>query len=511
MFVQIAKKAFTIGSATLVSRIFGFLRDILIAFFFGTASSAQAFVVAFRLPNIWRSFIGEEAVNAAVVPVLSEYRSKGKENQFWELSFSLLGFCFLSFSVLAITGVLFAPLLVRIIAPGFGTDPEKYFLSVKLTRLIFPFILLIGLTAVGAGIAISQRKFWSYSWAPLILNFSIILLLVFWGKRYGVYALAFGIMLGGVLELGLQFLALRTIHPPRAKFSLYHPEYKRIGKLLVPRFLGAGIYQINVIIDTVLASLEKIVGMGGIAALYYAQRFVQLPLAIFASSLATAVLPFFSEQVASRTLSKLGENVALSLRSVFFVMIPASLGLVLLSKDIIAAFLQYGKFSIYSTEITSQALAFYALGLVFYAGIKILVSTFYSLQDTLTPVKVSLSSLFINLGLSLILMFPLKLAGLCLATSIAAGFNFSRLFWILRKKVNLNGDKVLSSFLRSLASGGFMALVLIFSKGWLAEIVEARLIRIFTLILISVISYLVGSSIFNSADLLGALKWRKRK
>ena len=163
MFVQIVKKAFTIGSATFVSRILGFLRDVLIAFFFGTQASAEAFVVAFRLPNIWRSFIGEEAVNTAVVPVLSEYKGRKDLSGFWKLAFSLLKFSAVSLFVLATLGVIFAPLLIKLIAPGFIGSFNKFHLCVKLTRLIFPYIFLIGLTAVAAGIVISQKIFWSYS------------------------------------------------------------------------------------------------------------------------------------------------------------------------------------------------------------------------------------------------------------------------------------------------------------------------------------------------------------
>ncbi|MDP8233904.1 MAG: murein biosynthesis integral membrane protein MurJ [Candidatus Saelkia tenebricola] len=511
MFKQILKKSFTIGGATLVSRILGFLRDILIAFFFGTTSAAQAFVVAFRLPNIWRSFVGEEAVNAAVVPVLSEYNAKKDLNTFWKVAVSLLKVSFLFLSLLALAGVALAPILVKIIAPGFSTDLSKYELCVRLTRLIFPYILLIGLTAMISGIVISQKIFWSYAWAPVILNISIISSLFIFNKRFGIYALAFGIIIGGILELMLQFFALGKAHPHKVKSPLIHPEFKRISKLLVPRFCGAGVYHINIFVDTILASLETVVGQGGIAALYYAQRFVQLPLAVFATSLATALLPFFSAQSIGKRTGELGANVLLSLRFVAFIMIPAALGFIVMSEEIIESVFQYGRFSSYSTAITSGALKFYALGLVFYAGIKILVATFYSLQDTLTPVKASLVALFINIVLSIILMFPMKISGLCLATSIAAACNFCMLFWILRKRIFLRGIAILRPVLKIIIAASLMSTILLFLKIWIKELIEIRVLNLLVLLVVGASSYLFIAIAFGIEEARSLLKWKKVK
>ena len=511
MFGQIVRKTLTIGIATFVSRILGFFRDILIAFFFGTSDSAQAFVVAFRLPNIWRSFVGEEAVNAAVVPVLSEYQGKGKDEDFWKLSISLLKFSLVFLLSLAVIGSLLAPILVRLIAPGFIYNSSKYHLCVKLTRIIFPYIFLIGMTAVVAGIVISRRIFWSYAWAPVTLNIAIIISLLLVAKKFGIYALALGVIIGGIIELILQWIALNKENPLRVKTTFFHPEYKKIFNLLIPRFLGASVYQINIFIDTVLASLEKIVGYGGIAGLYYAQRFVQLPLAVFATSMATAILPFFSENVATNSWRKLSENLSLSLRTVFFFMIPSAFVLTILGKEIISTFFEYGKFSAYSTHITSSALSFYALGLFFYAGIKILVSTFYSLQRPMIPVKISLISLFLNASLSIILMFPLKLAGICLATSIAACFNFSLLLSAISRKVNLNLKEIVISFVRVFLSAGVMGVGLICAKYWLGNIVEYKIIRLFFLLMIAVAGYIAVSLVFNFKQTISILKWRRKK
>lgn len=511
MFSQIVRKTLAIGIATFVSRVLGFFRDILIAFFFGTSDSAQAFVVAFRLPNIWRSFVGEEAVNTAVVPVLSEYWGRGKDEDFWKLSISLLKFSLVFLLSLAIIGSLVAPILVKLIAPGFVYNSPKYHLCVKLTRIIFPYIFLIGMTAVVAGIVISRRIFWSYAWAPVTLNIAIIISLIVVAKKFGIYALALGVIIGGIIELILQWIALNKERPHRVKSTFFHPEYKRIFNLLIPRFLGASVYQINIFIDTVLASLEKIVGYGGIAGLYYAQRFVQLPLAIFATSLATAILPYFSENVVTNSWKKLSQNLSLSLRTVFFFMIPSAFILTILSKEIISTFFEYGRFSSYSTSITSSALSFYALGIFLYAGIKILVSTFYSLQKPMIPVKISLLSLIVNASLSIILMFPLKLAGICLATSIAAGFNFLLLYIAISKIIKLSHISMVYHFLRIFLSAIIMSFFLISAKCWIGDIIDYKIIKLFILLLLAVIGYIGASLIFNYNQTITILKWRKKR
>ncbi|MDD5614278.1 MAG: murein biosynthesis integral membrane protein MurJ [Candidatus Omnitrophica bacterium] len=508
MFKQILKKSFTIGLATFVSRVLGFLRDILIAFFFGTGYAAQAFVVAFRLPNIWRSFIGEEAVNASVVPVLSEHRSRDDLLTFQSLSKSLIKSSFIILAVLTLLGVLFAPVLVRLIAPGFISDFQQYSLSVKLTRIMFPYILFIGLTAMLAGIAITQKVFWSYSWAPAALNISIIFFLLAM-KRYGVYALALGIIAGGIVELIMQVFALKGRGIYRIRAPLFHPEYKKIWKLLVPRFFGAGIYHINIFIDTILGSLQNIVGTGAIAALYYAQRFVQLPLAVFATSLATAVLPFFSAQATQKGNSSIRDNLLSSLRLVAFIMIPSTIGFFLLSKEIISVVFQRGSFSAYSAGITSSALRFYSLGLVFYAGIKLLVATFYSLQNTLTPVKISALALFINVVLSVALMFPLGLSGLCLATSIAAGCNFMLLFVRLNKTLYLYDKDFFKSIAKIIFSSAAMGLVLVYMKYMLSNRISHDILLLIILILASSVSYGVLSILFNKKDIKVLLRWKR--
>jgi len=440
--------------------VLGFVRDILFARLFGTNIFAQAFVVAFRIPNVLRDMVGEGATDAAIVPILTEYRHARTPEEYWEVARIILNLMLTVLVVLSVAGVVFAPLLVKVIAPGFIRTPEKFAMTVFLTRMIFPYILFLGMVAYSKGVLNSFHYFTTPAFAPVVLNITMILTLVVLCPVIGVKGLVIGVMAGGIFEMLIQ------VPPLRAKgfrfgrgFHLVHPIAKRIGKLLLPRALGTAVYQLSVLIDTVLASLAWIVGAGGVAALYYSNRLVQLPLAVFGISIATAALPKMSKEAASNDMARFKDTVSFSLRTVFTVMIPAAVGLMILAKPIVRILFQRGEFAAYSTAITSSALFFYTFGLFAYAGIKILVNTYYSMGDTRTPVKTAAVSLVSNLVLNLILMWPLKIGGLALATSIAAMTNFTILYVILMKRIgDIGTARILSSLARICAAAGVMGL-----------------------------------------------------
>ncbi|MFC1644348.1 murein biosynthesis integral membrane protein MurJ, partial [Candidatus Omnitrophota bacterium] len=439
-----------IGFATTASRILGFLRDILFARFFGTGIFAQAFVVAFRLPNMLRDMVGEGATDAAIVPILTEYSHTRTRQEYWEVARIILNLMLTVLLALSVLGVIFAPVLVRVIAPGFLRSPEKFAMTVSLTRMVFPYILLLGIVAYSKGVLNSFHYFTTPAFAPVVLNVTMILALLVLCPVIGIKGLVVGVIIGGILEVLLQIRPLRQKGFRFQKgFRLVHPIAKRIGRLLLPRALGTAVYQLSVLIDTVLASLAWVVGAGGVAALYYSNRLVQLPLAIFGISLATAALPKMSKEVASNDMVKLKDTVSFSLKAVFTIMIPAAVGLMILAEPIVRILFQRGEFTAYSTAITMSALFFYSFGLFAYAGIKILVSTYYSMGDTRTPVKTASVSLVVNLVLNLILMWPLKVGGLALATSIAATTNFVILYVMLTRRIGDIGTRaILSSFVR---------------------------------------------------------------
>ena len=451
-----------IGGATSISRVLGFVRDILIASKFGTGIFAQAFVVAFRLPNLLRDMVAEGATDAAIVPILTEYRHTRTHEEYWEAARIILNLMLSVLIVLSVIGVIFAPIFVRVIAPGFMEDPDKFAMTVLLTRMVFPYILLAGLVAYSKGVLNSLNYFTTPAIATVILNITIISSLLFLTPIIGIKGLIVGVILGGIFEVLIQVPQLRKRgFVFKKEFHFRHPLVNRIGKLLLPRAVGTAVYQMSVFIDTILASLSWVVGAGGVAALYFSTRLVQLPLAIFGISLATAALPKMTKEVAENDMVALKETVSFSLRTVFAVMVPATVGLMVLANPIVRILFQRGEFDSYSTAITVNALFFYSIGLFAYAGVKILVSTFYSMGDTRTPVRAAGISLGINVVLNLILMWPLKVGGLALATSIAAISNFSILYVLLNRRIGDIGTKeIVTSFIKIIFSGicmGFFA------------------------------------------------------
>ena len=500
---HIIKSAGIIGFATVISRVLGFVRDIIIARFFGTARYAEAFVVAFRIPNMLRDLVGEGATNAAFVPVLSEYLVKKKE-EFWELANVILNLLLIALSAITIAGIAAAPLIVRFIAPGFLEDPEKFAITVKLTRVMFPYILLIGLAAYTMGVLNSLKHFSAPAFGPCLLNIAIIICAIIWGES--VMGLASGVLIGGVLQLAVQ---IPVLYKKGFKFSftrkLNHPAANRIGVLLLPRILGSCVYQVNLFINTVLASLSGIVGSGGVAALYYANRIFQFPLAIFGIAIAQAALPTMSREALEADSDKLKKTLSFSLRVINFIIVPASVGLIALAVPITQTLFERGRFDHYSTLITANALVFYSIGLFSYSGIKILVSCFYSLKDTAAPVKIAVVSLLLNIVLNLALMFPLKIGGLALAASISGIFNFFALFYMLRKKIgSLGGRKILVSFLKALAASLAMAIVIYICAFKIN-------LNLFVVILIAILSYIMAVFVLGVEEARESLSWALKK
>ncbi len=362
---HIIKSAGIIGFATVISRVLGFARDILIAKFFGTARYAQAFVVAFRIPNMLRDLIGEGATNAAFVPVLSEYSETKKKEEFWNLANVLLNVVLITLAIVTLAGIALAPMIVRLIAPGFINDPEKLKITIYLTRFMFPYVLLVGLLAYSMGVLNSLRHFSAPAFAPAILNLSIIICALV--RQGSVSALATGVLIGGVVQLAVQIPVLFSkgftpFQTKRKKFGMghgfnfpsgiYHPAVKKIGILLLPRILGSCVYQINLFVNTMLASFAHIVGAGGVAALYYANRIFQFPLAIFGIAIAQAALPTMSREALEQGLSKLKATLSFSLCAVNFIMLPAPLGLLLLARPYTSLLLETGMVALSSTSIT---------------------------------------------------------------------------------------------------------------------------------------------------------------
>ncbi|MBW2560000.1 MAG: murein biosynthesis integral membrane protein MurJ [Deltaproteobacteria bacterium] len=452
---RVVKAAWVVGLATLLSRVFGFIRDVVVAGFFGAGLATDAFFVAFRIPNLLRRLFAEGSLTIAFIPVFTEYLKKRSKEEALELAgvaFTLLS---IVLALVSVAGILLSPWIVMVMAPGFTDVPDKYELTVFLTRLMFPYIFFISLVALCMGILNSLRHFAAPALAPVVLNIcmiaSVFALRDFFAEP--ILSLAVGVMVGGILQLAMQFPFLLKVGARlKPNFHFGHPGVRRIGFLMLPAVFGAAVYQASILIGTILASLLP---GGSVSYLYYADRVVQLPLGVFAIAVGTAALPSFSEQAAGGDYERLKGTISFSLRLILFVTIPAMVALIILRVPIISVLFQRGQFDAASTVLTAQALLYYAVGLWAFSCIRVVVSAFYALQDTRTPVKIAVVALLVNVITALLLMFPMRHSGLALATSIASAVNIIVLAVILGKRVGsfLQKDFWISVSRTTLASG----------------------------------------------------------
>ena len=532
---RLIKSTGIISFATLCSRVLGFARDILIANFFGTTMFAEAFIVSFRIPNLLRDLVGEGAANAAFVPVLTEYHATRSKQEFWHLARNLLFVLAIALFIISLCGALLAPTIVRLIAPGFTADPTKLEITIKLTRIMFPFIFLVGLIAYGMGVLNSLNHFIAPAFSPALLNISMISSVAYYmfylksTPTRGIVGLAFAVLVGGIVQVLMMGAVLygkgfrivpwkrqRQVSPDRPRREgLFHPAIKRIWRLLIPRFFGSAVYQLSVIVDNIFSTFAWVVGVGAPAALWYSYRLFHLPLALFGIALATVALPKMSREVARKDISSLKNTINFSIRSVFLILIPAGIGLATLGNPIIRTLFQRGEFNSYSTFITSKALFFYSFGLFACGGIKILVNAFFSLGDTKTPVKTASISFFINLVLNFALMWPLKIGGLALATTIAATSNFIMLYVLLTRKIGDIGTKRILYFLkRTVIAGVLMGIFSSIAGNFVNGLnigLFYRSLSIIVIILLGVSMYAGICTLLGIDEIKGFIRWVLRK
>ncbi|MFH1857559.1 MAG: murein biosynthesis integral membrane protein MurJ [Candidatus Omnitrophota bacterium] len=512
---QLTRSAAVIGSATFASRILGFVRDVLIARFFGTGAAAQAFVIAFMIPTLLRDLVAEGASSAAIVPTLVTYWRKGKE-AFWEVVNFLLNDILLLLALLTFLGILLAPVLVALAAPGFLKMHDQYELTVFLTRVLFPFIFFIGLAAYAMGVLNTMQHFLVPALGSAILNIVMILSIFFLVPSMDppILGLAVGVLVGGAVQLLVQWPALRRrgfVYRPA--ISLEHPGVRQAGRLIAPRIFGSIVYQLGVIVDRAFASLAFIIGEGGVAALYYSNRVIQLPFALFGVSFATAVLPTLSDQAHEEGLESFRKTLLFSLKSIFFVMVPAVVGMLVLARPIVQVLFERGSFDAYSTEITTQALFYYGLGLLAFSGSRILTSGFFSLQDTRTPVKAAVASLLLNVILNAALIVPMKIKGIALATSIASTYHFFYLYVLLRRRIgDFGGHTLVHSFYRFSAAGVLMGGILFFcDRTFLVPGASFWTFRFFCVMMLGGVSYYLFSLLFRIEEAHRLTRWIFRR
>ena len=507
---RVSKAAGVVGFYTLLSRILGLVRDMVVARFFGAGMTADAFFVAFRIPNLLRRLFAEGSLTIAFIPVFTEYlHQKSKEDAF-ELARAVLTLLAMVLALVTVLGVLFAPWVVRLQAFGFGGSGPKYELTVLLTRITFPYIFLVSLVAFFMGVLNSLRHFAAPAAAPIFLNVGIIAATVIISPYLSepVVGLAIGVLIGGVLQILLQLpwliqkgVSLRPCWNPG------HPAVRKIGLLMLPAIYGSAIYQLNQFIGTLLASFLP---QGSVSWLYYADRLMEFPLGVFAIAISTAVLPSLSAQAVAKDLTEFRETLSHSVRLTFFITIPAMAGLMALGQPVIQIFFQRGAFDSLSTAMTTKALFCYAVGLWAFSANRVLVSAFYAFQDTKTPVKIATITLFANVGFSLLLMGPLKHAGLALATSLASSMQFFILVFCLKQMPGvLDLKPILISAFKSLAASAVMGLCLYFLflewQGTGGESFSRLVFMTVVLIVAGVLSYFVLAKLLGCHE-LGSMK-----
>ncbi|MBF0189300.1 MAG: murein biosynthesis integral membrane protein MurJ [Magnetococcales bacterium] len=445
---------------TLLSRILGFVRDIVIARGFGAGLGADAFFIAQKLPNFLRRLFAEGAFNTAFVPVFSDYLADGDRDDTRRMMQSVFTMLFLAVTLVVALAQIFMPYLIMAIAPGFSDDPVKQALTVDLTRITFPYILFISLTALAGGILNSHRRFAIPAATPLLLNVAIIssALLLTPLFEEPATALAVGIFLGGLAQLGLQLPALARLGLPfRLRWDPKHPAIHRILHLMAPSILGVSVAQIGMLFDLFLASFLP---EGSISYLYYADRMVEFPLGLIGIALGTAILPTLSAKAARNDIEGLRHDLDFALRLTLVVNLPATIGLISLREPILSLLFERGAFDAQTTTLAGQALFAYGIGLIAFSAIKVTAPAFYAMKDTRTPVRIAMKALAVNMVLNVVLMFPFQHAGLALSTSLAAFVNVGLLILALRDKVGYRFSPQLKR--TALISAGASAVLLLF-------------------------------------------------
>tara|TARA_R110002073_G_scaffold328874_2_gene510675 strand:- start:19883 stop:21562 length:1680 start_codon:yes stop_codon:yes gene_type:complete len=450
-----------VGLMTMLSRVFGLIRDMIVAQYFGASASADAFFVAFKIPNFFRRLFAEGAFSQAFIPVLSEYRSQKTEKEVRQLANSVagvLGGILFAITFLAIMG---SPWLTALFAPGFLDEPSKYELATDMLRITFPYLFLISLTAFAGAILNSYGYFAIPAFTPVLLNLVLISAAIWLTPFFEtpIIGLAWGVFIAGVLQLFFQFpFLLKMGLLPRPRFDYKHEGVKRIFVLMVPALFGVSVSQINLLLDTILASFLQ---TGSVSWLYYSDRLAELPLGIFGIAIATVILPSLSRQHASQSKQAFSNTIDWALRIVILMGVPAALALIILAEPLVTALFYYGELTQHDVFMSAMSLRAYALGLLAFMLIKILAPGYFSRQDMKTPVKIGIWAMTANMVFNLILIWPLQHTGLALATAISSWMNA---LWLLSGLIKRN------VYMRS-AGWGLFSLRIILANGFMLALV----------------------------------------
>ncbi|TBR40796.1 murein biosynthesis integral membrane protein MurJ [Marinomonas agarivorans] len=492
------KSSFLVSICTFFSRILGVVRDAALAYTLGAGSGADAFFVAFKIPNFFRRLFAEGAFAQAFVPVLSDYKVNQGHSAVKALIAAVTGSLSLILMLITVLFVCFSPWVVYIFAPGFVSDSQQMTLASNLLMITFPYLLFISLTALAGGILNSHNRYAVPAITPIFLNLSLIVATLFFATQAAQkeVAVAWGVFAAGLIQLVFQlpFLAKLDLLP-MPSFGFSHPGVKRIFQLILPALFGVSVGQINLLLDTVLASfLEK----GSITWLYLSDRLYELPLGVFAIAIGTVVLPALSRSFASKAENAFVSTLDWGVRIVLLIAVPSALALFLLAEPLIATIFYRGALTANDVVMASASLQAYSLGLVFMMLIKVLAPGYYARQDTKTPVKIGIIAMIANMVFNLVLVFPFGHVGLALATTLSAFLNMFLLWLGLRKKglhsFSLDWKVTLSAILMGTA---FLVVFIVFHReiglNWLVLTELERVFHLSILVIVGGALYFLGA------------------
>jgi putative peptidoglycan lipid II flippase len=439
--VQLLRSTAKVGVATITSRILGFVRDMVFARYFGASAATDAFFLAFKIPNFMRRLFAEGSFSLAFVPVLSEVRATGDRRALRDLIDHVSGTLLAVLLVITAIGVLAAPAVLAIFAPGWLIEGRPEFsLAADMLRITFPYILLISLTALAGGILNTFDRFLVPALTPALLNISLIAAAVLLSGRMAVpvTALAWGVLVAGVAQLLVQVPALMRLGVmPRPRWGWRHPGVRKVLRLMIPTLIGSSVAQVNLLLDLVIATFLV---SGSVSWLYYSDRLMEFPLGVFGVALSTVILPNLSRKFAGRNPEAFSHTLDWALRLALIITLPAALGLAVLAAPILITLFQYGSFQASDVEMSALSLSAYAAGLPAFIAVKVLAPGFYARQDTKTPVKIAITAMVSNMLLNLLFVGGLLAidfrgphTGLALASSAAAYINAGLLYRMLRK------------------------------------------------------------------------------
>ena len=416
-----------------ISRLLGFMRDMVIAYTFGATGTTDAFFVAFKIPNFMRRLFAEGAFSQAFVPVLVEYKQQRTQIQLQQYIDDTASVLMIVLLTLTFVGIIIAPLLITLFSPGFAHDSSRFVLATRMLRITLPYILLISLTAFAGSILNAYHRFAASAFTPVWLNLAVIASAIFLAPHLSqpIVALAWGVFIGGILQLGFQYPFLKHLQlVPSFQWRWRSVRLQRGLKFMLPAIFGVSTMQIGLLIDMMFASFLP---QGSVSWLYNSERLIMFPLGVFGVALATVILPHLAKKFADKSVAEYSQTMNWAIQSVLLIGIPAAIGLMVLSAPLLISLFNYGHFNRFDVLMTQHALIGYAFGIPFMILVKVLVSGFYARQDIKTPVKIALLALLVNIVLNFMLIVPLKHAGLALATAVSALVNASLLFMLLLK------------------------------------------------------------------------------